>query len=146
MPTPQAAESKSPDSAYTVVSLQLSDDGRYVLLSIWEGCDPVNRLWYCDLQKESNGITGKLFKSYVTTLGYPVKKVVCQPCSGLSVSHLSSYHTISVHKNGCALACDRNKEMRLAACIFPADRGQACLLHLLVKRSCVVGRSWGIGL
>ncbi|XP_019521418.1 PREDICTED: prolyl endopeptidase-like [Hipposideros armiger] len=39
---------------------QLSDDGRYVLLSIREGCDPVNRLWYCDLQQESNGITGIL--------------------------------------------------------------------------------------
>ncbi|KAB1275219.1 Prolyl endopeptidase, partial [Camelus dromedarius] len=38
----------------------LSDDGRYVLLSIREGCDPVNRLWYCDLQQESNGITGIL--------------------------------------------------------------------------------------
>ncbi|KAK2494432.1 hypothetical protein MC885_017435 [Smutsia gigantea] len=39
---------------------ELSDDGRYVLLSIREGCDPVNRLWYCDLQQESNGITGIL--------------------------------------------------------------------------------------
>ncbi|KAJ1058884.1 hypothetical protein K5549_021920 [Capra hircus] len=41
-------------------SLQLSDDGRYVLLSIREGCDPVNRLWYCDLHQEPNGITGIL--------------------------------------------------------------------------------------
>lgn len=42
---------------------QVSDDGQYVLLSIRQGCDPVNRLWYCDLQKESNGITGKVFLS-----------------------------------------------------------------------------------
>lgn len=40
------------------VSLQVSDDGRYVLLSIREGCDPVNRLWYCDLKATSQGITG----------------------------------------------------------------------------------------
>lgn len=38
--------------------LQVSDDGRYVLLSIREGCDPVNRLWYCDLQTNPQGITG----------------------------------------------------------------------------------------
>lgn len=40
--------------------LQVSDDGRYVLLSIREGCDPVNRLWYCDLQTTPQGITGVL--------------------------------------------------------------------------------------
>lgn len=38
--------------------LQVSEDGRYVLLSIREGCDPVNRLWYCDLQTIPQGITG----------------------------------------------------------------------------------------
>uniref|UniRef100_A0A8C9SQT0 Prolyl endopeptidase n=1 Tax=Scleropages formosus TaxID=113540 RepID=A0A8C9SQT0_SCLFO len=39
---------------------EVSDDGRYVLLSIHEGCDPVNRLWYCDLQDVPQGITGLL--------------------------------------------------------------------------------------
>ncbi|KAG9493309.1 hypothetical protein GDO78_001290 [Eleutherodactylus coqui] len=39
---------------------EVSDDGQYVLLSIREGCDPVNRLWYCDLHKQPNGITGIL--------------------------------------------------------------------------------------
>ncbi|KAM9315946.1 prolyl endopeptidase [Gastrophryne carolinensis] len=38
----------------------VSDDGCYVILSISEGCDPVNRLWYCDLQKQPGGITGIL--------------------------------------------------------------------------------------
>lgn len=38
----------------------MSDDGRYVLLSIREGCDPVNRLWYCDLDAVPQGITGLL--------------------------------------------------------------------------------------
>ncbi|XP_051949082.1 prolyl endopeptidase-like [Xyrauchen texanus] len=41
-------------------SLTISDDGRYAVLSITEGCEPVNRLWYCDLQQLSNGITGLL--------------------------------------------------------------------------------------
>ncbi|XP_038195941.1 prolyl endopeptidase [Arvicola amphibius] len=49
-----------PDEPKWMGGAELSDDGRYVLLSIWEGCDPVNRLWYCDLQQESNGITGIL--------------------------------------------------------------------------------------
>ncbi|XP_064846650.1 prolyl endopeptidase-like [Oncorhynchus masou masou] len=40
--------------------VEVSDDGRYVLLSIREGCDPVNRLWYCDLQTTPQGITGLL--------------------------------------------------------------------------------------
>lgn len=38
--------------------LQISDDGRYVVLSITEGCEPVNQLWYCDLQQLPDGITG----------------------------------------------------------------------------------------
>ncbi|KAG8005354.1 Prolyl endopeptidase, partial [Nibea albiflora] len=36
----------------------ISDDGRYAVLSITEGCEPVNQLWYCDLQQLSGGITG----------------------------------------------------------------------------------------
>ncbi|NP_989189.1 prolyl endopeptidase [Xenopus tropicalis] len=38
---------------------EVTDDGQYVLLSIREGCDPVNRLWYCKLDKNT-GITGIL--------------------------------------------------------------------------------------
>lgn len=38
----------------------VTDDGRYVVLSISEGCKPVNRLWYCDLHKLPSGITGML--------------------------------------------------------------------------------------
>uniref|UniRef100_A0AAQ4RJX7 Prolyl endopeptidase n=1 Tax=Gasterosteus aculeatus aculeatus TaxID=481459 RepID=A0AAQ4RJX7_GASAC len=43
-----------------ICMLQVSDDGRYLLLSIREGCDPVNRLWYCDLKTTPQGITGLL--------------------------------------------------------------------------------------
>ncbi|XP_053302042.1 prolyl endopeptidase [Pleuronectes platessa] len=41
-------------------SVTVSDDGRYAVLSITEGCEPVNQLWYCDLQQLPGGITGLL--------------------------------------------------------------------------------------
>lgn len=50
-----------------VCMLQVSDDGRYVLLSIREGCDPVNRLWYCDLETTPQGITGMLHLLFTIT-------------------------------------------------------------------------------
>lgn len=46
-----------------LISCQISDDGRYAVLSITEGCEPVNQLWYCDLQQLPDGIKGL----YVTT-------------------------------------------------------------------------------
>uniref|UniRef100_A0A672T843 Prolyl endopeptidase n=1 Tax=Sinocyclocheilus grahami TaxID=75366 RepID=A0A672T843_SINGR len=49
-----------PDNPKWHSSLTVSDDGRYAVLSITEGCEPVNRLWYCDLQQLPNGITGLL--------------------------------------------------------------------------------------
>lgn len=39
---------------------ELSHDGRYIVLSVCEGCDPVNRLYYCDMQTLPNGIEGLL--------------------------------------------------------------------------------------
>ncbi|XP_033640547.1 prolyl endopeptidase-like [Asterias rubens] len=39
---------------------EVSDDGRYIVLSIRQGCDPVNRLYYCDLESIDNKITGLL--------------------------------------------------------------------------------------
>ncbi|KAM8840668.1 prolyl endopeptidase isoform 2-T2 [Spinachia spinachia] len=41
-------------------SVTISDDGRYAVLSITEGCEPVNQLWYCDLQQLADGIAGLL--------------------------------------------------------------------------------------
>nr|XP_032833356.1 prolyl endopeptidase [Petromyzon marinus] len=49
-----------PDNPKWMGGAKVSHDGRYVLLSIREGCDPVNRLWYCDLQELTGGITGLL--------------------------------------------------------------------------------------
>ena len=41
----------------------MSDCGRYLVLEIREGCDPVNRLYYCDLQSLTEGIKGELLYS-----------------------------------------------------------------------------------
>ncbi|KAG5856891.1 hypothetical protein ANANG_G00012730 [Anguilla anguilla] len=61
--TPQSQDilcAEFPDHPKWMSGAEVSDDGRYVLLSIHEGCDPVNRLWYCDLQDIPQGITGLL--------------------------------------------------------------------------------------
>lgn len=49
-----------PDNPKWHSGATVSDDGRYVVLSVTEGCEPVNQLWYCDLQQLPNGITGLL--------------------------------------------------------------------------------------
>uniref|UniRef100_A0A7N9AQS8 Prolyl endopeptidase n=1 Tax=Mastacembelus armatus TaxID=205130 RepID=A0A7N9AQS8_9TELE len=49
-----------PDHPKWHSSVTISDDGRYAVLSITEGCEPVNQLWYCDLQQLPNGIKGLL--------------------------------------------------------------------------------------
>ncbi|XP_040920065.1 prolyl endopeptidase isoform X1 [Toxotes jaculatrix] len=61
--TPQSEDvlcAEFPDHPKWMSGAEVSDDGRYVLLSIREGCDPVNRLWYCDLKTTPQGITGLL--------------------------------------------------------------------------------------
>ncbi|KAM3861541.1 prolyl endopeptidase [Diretmus argenteus] len=61
--TPQSQDclcAEFPEHPKWMGGAEVSDDGRYVLLSIREGCDPVNRLWYCDLQTTTEGITGLL--------------------------------------------------------------------------------------
>ncbi|XP_031600623.2 prolyl endopeptidase [Oreochromis aureus] len=61
--TPQSEDvlcAEFPDHPKWMSGAEVSEDGRYVLLSIREGCDPVNRLWYCDLKTTPQGITGLL--------------------------------------------------------------------------------------
>uniref|UniRef100_A0A4W5M000 Prolyl endopeptidase n=1 Tax=Hucho hucho TaxID=62062 RepID=A0A4W5M000_9TELE len=61
--TPQSQDclcAEFPDHPKWMSGVEVSDDGRYVLLSIREGCDPVNRLWFCDLQTTPQCITGLL--------------------------------------------------------------------------------------
>ncbi|XP_066498602.1 prolyl endopeptidase-like [Hoplias malabaricus] len=49
-----------PDNPKWHSNVTVSDDGRYAVLSITEGCEPVNQLWYCDLEQLPNGISGLL--------------------------------------------------------------------------------------
>ncbi|CAH8334443.1 unnamed protein product [Eruca vesicaria subsp. sativa] len=35
---------------------EVTDDGKYLFMSIGEGCDPVNKLYYCDLSSLSGGL------------------------------------------------------------------------------------------
>ncbi|XP_041479677.1 prolyl endopeptidase-like isoform X1 [Lytechinus variegatus] len=49
-----------PDNPKWIVGAEVSDDGRYFLLTISEGCDPVNRLYYCDRESLQDGINGVL--------------------------------------------------------------------------------------
>nr|XP_046229462.1 prolyl endopeptidase-like [Scatophagus argus] len=61
--TPQSKDvlcAEFPEHPKWISIAEVSDDGRYVLLTVREGCNPVNRLWYCDLQTIPQGITGVL--------------------------------------------------------------------------------------
>ena len=37
---------------------EVSDCGKYLVLTPHEGCAPVNRLFYCDLEKYKDGLQG----------------------------------------------------------------------------------------
>ncbi|XP_071951360.1 prolyl endopeptidase-like [Antedon mediterranea] len=61
--TPQSDDilcAEFPDHAKWMGGAEVSDDGQYVVLSISEGCDPVNRLYYCHLETIDHKIKEKL--------------------------------------------------------------------------------------
>eukprot|EP00899_Mesostigma_viride_P022615 jgi/Mesvir1/3538/Mv12009-RA.1 len=50
-----------PEQPKWAFGAQVTDDGKYLLVSIHDGCDPFNRLFYCDLDKlaaEMGGMQG----------------------------------------------------------------------------------------
>jgi len=49
-----------PDHPKWMCGAELSNDGRYVMLMIREGCEPVNRMYVCDLEKIGYKINGLL--------------------------------------------------------------------------------------
>lgn len=49
---------KDPDNPKHTFSAQVTNDGKYVLLYIYEGCDPVNKLYYCDMSSLAHGLEG----------------------------------------------------------------------------------------
>lgn len=48
------------DNPKWMIGAEVSDCVRYVVLTIRQGCDPVNKLYYCDLHTLKDGITGQL--------------------------------------------------------------------------------------
>lgn len=49
-----------PDNPKWMIGAEVSDCGRYLVIATREGCDPVNRLYFTDLQALTQGITGLL--------------------------------------------------------------------------------------
>lgn len=49
-----------PDNPKWMIGVEVSDCGRYLVISISEGCDPVNRLYFTDLEALNYEITGLL--------------------------------------------------------------------------------------
>ncbi|KAH7663344.1 Peptidase S9A prolyl oligopeptidase protein [Dioscorea alata] len=49
---------KDPENPKYLFGSHVTDDGKYLLLSISEGCDPVNKLYYCDLSTLHQGLGG----------------------------------------------------------------------------------------
>jgi len=49
-----------PDNPKWMIGAEVSDDGRYVLIIVRNGCDPVNKLYYVDLEKINYKIKGHL--------------------------------------------------------------------------------------
>ena len=67
----------------------MGDCGRYLVVSIREGCEPVNRLYYCDLKALPNGITGMLQEQNLFKFEYSPEIAVIKPLKFFSV-YLSS--------------------------------------------------------
>ncbi|GMY28147.1 prolyl endopeptidase-like isoform X4 [Fagus crenata] len=49
---------KDPENPKYLFAASVTEDGKYVLLYIEEGCDPVNKFYYCDLSVLPNGLVG----------------------------------------------------------------------------------------
>ena len=49
---------EDPENAQWMFGAEVTDDGRYLLLSTGEGCDPVNKMWYLDLEAAGGGTEG----------------------------------------------------------------------------------------
>lgn len=63
---------KDPEKPKWIFEATVTDDGKYLVLCITEGCDPVNRLYYCDLSSLASGLAG--FKGSNKLL--PMEKLV----------------------------------------------------------------------
>ncbi|KAK7283773.1 hypothetical protein RIF29_13519 [Crotalaria pallida] len=49
---------RDPENPKYMFEGRVTEDGKYVLLTVEEGCDPVNKLYYCEMSKLPNGLEG----------------------------------------------------------------------------------------
>ncbi|XP_058225537.1 uncharacterized protein LOC131334513 [Rhododendron vialii] len=49
---------RDPDNPKYAHGASVTDDGKYLLLTIAESCEPVNKVYYCDMSALSNGLEG----------------------------------------------------------------------------------------
>ncbi|KAL4186660.1 hypothetical protein AMTRI_Chr09g15180 [Amborella trichopoda] len=49
---------RDPEHPKWIFGSQVTEDGKFLLLDIEEGCDPVNKLYYCDLSDLPKGLAG----------------------------------------------------------------------------------------
>ncbi|KAL2346202.1 hypothetical protein Fmac_000202 [Flemingia macrophylla] len=49
---------RDPENPKYTAGGSVTEDGKYLILHISEGCDPVNKLYYCDLSNLPNGLEG----------------------------------------------------------------------------------------
>ncbi|KAJ1693682.1 hypothetical protein LUZ63_010380 [Rhynchospora breviuscula] len=87
---------KDPEHPKYIFSTSVTDDGKYVLLDTTEGCDPVNKLYYCDLSSLPNGLEG--FKGTVNSLPF-IKFIDNFDASYEYVANDASTFTFLTNKN-----------------------------------------------
>lgn len=49
---------KDPEHPKYSFGASVTEDGKYIILGIYEGCDPVNKLYYCEISSLPQGIEG----------------------------------------------------------------------------------------
>ncbi|XP_066355594.1 uncharacterized protein [Miscanthus floridulus] len=49
---------KDPEHPKYSFGASVTEDGKYIILGIYEGCDPVNKLYYCEISSLPRGIEG----------------------------------------------------------------------------------------
>ncbi|KAG2641787.1 prolyl endopeptidase-like isoform X2 [Panicum virgatum] len=49
---------KDPEHPKYSFGASVTEDGKYIILTVYEGCDPVNKLYYCEISSLPQGIKG----------------------------------------------------------------------------------------
>lgn len=56
---------EDPENPTYMFGAEVTDDGKYAIVTVSESCDPVNKLYLIDLSKYPDGLKGKWIVSYV---------------------------------------------------------------------------------